>query len=175
VQAGEATIVATFGGKQGGKVVSVLGALTKGNVRLLRLECLGSCEDLTRGDGDFAYRVVLRAGAAQRHLAGTEFYPSPDFALRLATGKSFTLTSLVDFSVRDQNGQVFELEFRATEWDTTILGQDAPDSRMDDLNSAAFYHYSGQSDWVPEETNFITLGSGECRIRLPYQIMKLIE
>ena len=45
---------------------------------------------------------------------------------------------------------------------------------MNDLHSTASYQYSGQPNWLPEETNFITLGSGGCRIRLHYQITKAV-
>lgn len=172
VKPGEATIRVSFEGKQTGRVVSVQGGLTQGTVKILRLECLGDCEDLTQGAGDFSFLIQLSASAPIETIGGTAGYPSAGAVVRLGAGETFTLNGLKDYSVRDQDGQFFKLEFRATEWDRTILGVDFPDGRMNDLHSAASYQYSGQRNWLPEETNFITLGSGGCRIRLHYQITK---
>jgi hypothetical protein len=163
-------ISASFGGETDVRPLIVRGAQSVYRLELQRIECLGDCEDITQGNGDFSYLVLLRSEVGLETLAGTAGYPSADLVIRLGTGDSYTLDAPKIFYVRDEAGSSMELTFRATEWDTGLSG-DFPDSRMEDRGATAVYSYNGQSNWIPQGANYITLGSSDaCRIRLHYLI-----
>jgi len=68
------------------------------------------------------------------------------------------------------DGYFFAIEFRCTEYDQNILGDVYPDSDMDDRHASANYVMSPDLN----ETNYITLGNDQCKVRLHYKIESLL-
>lgn len=87
---------------------------------------------------------------------------------QLSSGQSQTLNAKYTLVTRNYTGTGlgFRIEFRATEWDKNILGEVYADKDMDDRRAAASYVSSPDL----RETNYITLGNDQCRVRLHYTI-----
>lgn len=169
--AGNATILASFEGQSGELAFHVASErYITGALELLRIECLGDCDDVTQGKGDFSYQIEFPP-----NYDGTASYPDASHVIRLGTGESYALVDLPvwSFTVIDLPGNSLELTFRATEWDQTILGRVFPDPDMNDRTSTASYSWRPGGDWIPDGDNYITLGSGSCRLRLHYRIVNV--
>lgn len=86
-----------------------------------------------------------------------------DWDRTMGNGESTTLNwSIV---LHAQSGS-FDVTFRATEWDTNVLGQVYPDSDMDGREKSTSHSYAPSSDG-----NYsIELGNSNCKVRMYYTI-----
>jgi hypothetical protein len=169
---GNVVVQAGFEGRQGNLALVVLGRNWQVTLTVQRIECLGDCEGVTQGQGDFSYRTELTTNSsAARVVAATSNYPSPNNVIRLAEGASVTINRTVEFEMRDSAGAVVSLSFSATEWDE-VLGSPHHDSRLNDRSATARFEYQANQDWLAEGPRQITLGETGCRLRLHYTIVK---
>lgn len=92
----------------------------------------------------------------------------------LSSGQSTTVNWNKTLLQRDYEGEghPFSVMFRCTEYDQNIWGDVYPDSDMNDRGATANYiSHPGLS-----ETNYITLGNDQCKVRMHYRITsQLVE
>lgn len=107
--------------------------------------------DGIEGRGDFAFTASVGGH-------------SKSWNRTLGTGESATVNWI---TVLDGQSGSFGVTFKATEWDTDILGRDFPDADMDNRIDQKSYPFEAGIDG----TYSITLGNDACRVRMYYTIV----
>lgn len=128
-------------------------------VTVTRVEVIKDCDGI-EGRGEFYF---------YRYVGGTGI----GWTRNLSTGQSDNVNWTKTMLQRDYTGEghPFYVEFRCTEYDQNILGDVYPDSDMNDRRGAA--NYVMRPDLA--ETNYITLGTDRCKVRLHYRITSALE
>lgn len=124
------------------------------------IEALNDCDGFPLGEGEFSFTVRANPSFA---TSTTVYNSSPN----LDDGDRTGALGRRDFTTTATNGQQVTVEFRGTEYDYDILGNPFADSRMDGIQTTAQHTYNGSS-WSGLGPQTLTLGSGDCRVRLSY-------
>jgi hypothetical protein len=171
---GEVTIQAAYQGVTVSQPFSVLGHAWNVHLTVTSVQCLADCDGLGLGKGDFQFDIKLDAGVLETQ------WSSPN-RVELGDGDIYDITDFLldtrqdpeaQFTLRDQPASYLNLTFEATEWDHDLFAGDVADSRMANRHATAAYKYAANKNWLPSGSNYITLGSGGCRIRMHYAITK---
>lgn len=123
-------------------------------VSFTKIECLVD-GDPVGGQGEFTLYCNLIDGGRQWDKSMTSEQSYPMNKKKYFEDLEYTGT-----------GQPFNITFRATEWDTNILGDVYADDDMN--NRSATANYTTSPDLAT--TNYITLGNSKCKVRLHYTI-----
>lgn len=128
-------------------------------VTVTSVEVIKDCDGI-EGSGEFYF---------YRQVGGTGI----GWTRNLSSGQSDVVNWTVTMLQRGYTGEghSFSVEFRCTEYDQNILGKIYPDSDMDDRRGVANYVMSPDL----AETNYITLGTDRCKVRLHYKIASSLE
>ncbi len=144
-------------------------------VGLTRIDAEGDCDDIFTGvdGGEFSYRFqVTWPDGTTDVLDQTSDYPSPGDIVHLGSGGStisFTITA--NSEVTSSVGQTVQVQFRASEWDYDLFGNNPfLDSDMSDRN-ASITHQFKDGAWTNVGTKSIVLGSGGCQVQADYDFI----
>ena len=180
LRTGSVDVSATFQNVVGRRTVPVGAARFQVRVALDGVTAIDTCDDFTQGltTGEFTVQVrtVLANGTGDT-LAETSGYPGNPANLRvynLARGATQSLSAARSYSLDGAAGQSVRVEFRATEWDEQIVilppsTRWVPDSDMNNRLGTRTHSY-GNGSFSNLGPGSITLGSGDCRIRLNYDV-----
>jgi hypothetical protein len=117
--------------------------------------------DGVEGEGDFEFEVRFGRPPA---ASGEVVYSR---TINLDAGATTADLGTRSLTVEATDGVTAQVSFTATELDLSIVGQEYPDERLD----AAFgsmQHVFSNGTWSNLGPQSISLGSGECRVRLDW-------
>jgi hypothetical protein len=123
------------------------------------VEVIRDCDGI-EGDGDFTFVVVASPsfGGASTVLNRSE---------TLGPGGRTAAIGRRTWQTEATSGKQLTVELRASERDTDIFGRRYNDSRMDNIARTLAHTFNGKS-WSNLGPKTITVGSGDCQVRLHY-------
>ncbi len=128
------------------------------------VEVIKDCDGI-EGDGDFLFVVVASPSFGSAVTMHNRNHTLGDGERTPAIGRR-------TFTANATNGLQVTVELRATEYDKYIWGTVYNDSRLDNARlTLAHTHNNGV--WTNLGPQSITLGSGDCRVRLRYTATQL--
>ena len=178
---GTARISASYQNQTASRELDVQALRFQLTVDRFSVEVLGTCDDFTQGltRGEFTTRVsVVDSNGTEIYEFETPSYPGdPDRLSALINGglgQSSTLPGAAERTLSGQAGQSLRVNFRATEWDEQIVIfppsiRLVRDSDMNDRSTSRTHSYSGTA-FTSLGANTLTLGSGDCSVRLHYSV-----
>jgi hypothetical protein len=128
------------------------------------VEVIKDCDGI-EGDGDFRFVVVATPSFGGSVTMHNRSHTLGDGDRTEAIGRR-------TFSAAASNGLQVTVELRASEVDKPLIGATYNDARLNDARGArAHVHNNGV--WTNLGPQSITLGSGDCRVRLRYTATQL--
>ena len=137
---------------------------TKLQVDFNYVEAVKDCDGI-EGDGDFHFRVRAMqswGGSVTVHNRG---HTLGDGGRTAALGRH-------TFTAAATTGQQVTIELTASERDKPLIGATYNDSRMNNATRTAVHAYR-DGKWTSTGPRTITLGSGNCQVRLHYSVNQL--
>jgi hypothetical protein len=128
------------------------------------IEAIEDCDGI-EGKGDFDFNVFATRsnGDVDRVYAA---------AKTLGRGERTGTLGEHMYKVQIGTAAAVKVQFRATEFDKTVFGKKFADKRLDDASGSVEHKWDGHA-WSSLGQRTITLGSGNCRVRLIYSAVPL--
>ena len=123
------------------------------------IEVIRDCDGI-EGDGDFTFRVQTRPSFGSSRTVLNRSYTLGDGDRTPAIGRVTTQTTAVA-------GKAVTVELLAREVDQNIFIGAYNDDRMNNVTRTLDHRYTG-SGWTSLGPRSMTVGSGDCQVRLHY-------
>ena len=131
------------------------------------VEAVKDCDGFPLGEGEFSFGVYARPSFG----SSTTVYTSNQRGF--ADGQRSGALGQREFTTTAVNGQEVTIEFKASEVDYDIFGNNPfNDSRMSSRTQTTRHTFDGRK-WSGSGPQTITMGSGDCQVRLSYTVSEI--
>lgn len=127
------------------------------------VEAVKDCDGFPLGEGEFDLRVT----ATPSFASGTTVLNS--IQRGLDDGERTGALGRRTFTTEATSGKQINVKFEASEIDFDILGSPFDDSRMSNREITRTHTFNGTT-WSGTGPRSITMGSGDCQVRLSYDV-----
>lgn len=125
------------------------------------IEAIKDCDGI-EGDGDFSFQVktIVSSGGSNTVYSSSR---------TLGDGDRTPAIGRRTYTVPATDGQQVTVEFIATEFDKNIFGKSFNDDRLSGARRTTAHKFNN-GKWSGTGPQSITLGSGDCQVRLRYTV-----